>query len=155
VKTQYGFHIIKVIDHENAHTRPFEEVRDSILQPVLEQKVNTEANDISNQMAAAVRQSNRQSIDDIARKFNLETGDTPLVAQTDPNLPLGTSPELHAALFSLRAGELSQPIQIESGFVIVTPKEIQQAHQAMLDEVKDPQSCRRSRETGPRRRGLR
>jgi peptidyl-prolyl cis-trans isomerase D len=137
VKTQYGFHIIKVIDHENAHTRPFEEVRDSILQPVLEQKVNTEANDISNQMAAAVRQSNRQSIDDIARKFNLETGDSALVAQTDPILPLGTSPELHAALFSLRAGELSQPIQIESGFVIVTPKEIQQAHQAMLDEVKD------------------
>ena len=137
VKTQYGFHIIKVLDHESAHTRSFEEVRDSILQPVLDQKVNAEANDISNQMAAAVRQSNRQPIDDIAKKFNLETGDTPLVAQTDPILPLGTSPELHATLFSLRPGELSQPIQIDSGFVIVTVKDIQQAHQATLDEVKD------------------
>lgn len=137
VKTQYGFHIIKVLDHENAHTRSFEEVRDSILQPVTDQKVNAEADDISNQMAAAVRQSNRQSIDDIAKKFNLEVGDTPPVAQTDPILPLGTSPELHAVLFSLRPGELSQPIQIDSGFVIVTVKNIQPAHQATLDEVKE------------------
>ena len=38
VKTQYGFHIIKVLDHENAHTKSFEEVRDSILQPCLTSK---------------------------------------------------------------------------------------------------------------------
>src|SRR5271154_3579035 len=59
VKTQYGFHIIKVIDRETAHTKSFEEVRDSILQPVLDQKVSDQANHVSNQMAAAVRQSDR------------------------------------------------------------------------------------------------
>ena len=77
MKTQYGFHIIKVLDRETAHTKSFEEVRDSILQPVLDQQVNAEANDISNQMAAAVRQSDRQSLDDLAKKFHLEVGDTP------------------------------------------------------------------------------
>ena len=61
VKTQYGFHIIKVLDRETAHTKSFEEVRDSILQPVLNDKVNAEASDLSDQMAAAVRQSDRQS----------------------------------------------------------------------------------------------
>jgi peptidyl-prolyl cis-trans isomerase D len=137
VKTQYGFHIIKVLDRESAHTKPFEEVRDSILQPVLDQKVSAEANDISNRMAAAVRQSDRQPIDDIAKKFNLEVGDTAPVAVSDPILPLGNSPELHSVLFSLRPGELSQPIQVDSGFVIVTVKDIQPAHQATLDEVKD------------------
>src|SRR5437660_4764242 len=30
VKTQYGFHIIKVLEKETAHTKPFEEVKDSI-----------------------------------------------------------------------------------------------------------------------------
>src|SRR5499427_7194088 len=30
VKTQYGFHIIKVLERQNAHTKPFEEVKDSI-----------------------------------------------------------------------------------------------------------------------------
>src|SRR5271168_184570 len=30
IKKQYGFHIIKIIDKEAAHTKPFEEVKDSI-----------------------------------------------------------------------------------------------------------------------------
>src|ERR1700722_6003567 len=137
VKTQYGFHIIKVLDRESAHTKTFEEVRDSILQPVLDQKVNAEADDISNQMAAAVRQSDRQSIDDLAKKFNLEVGDTPPVAISDPILPLGNSPELHQVLFGLHSGELSQPIQVDSGFVIITVKDIAPAHQGTLEEVKD------------------
>src|SRR5277367_2416115 len=136
VKTQYGFHIIKVIDHEQAHTKSFEEVRDSILQPVLEQKVSAEADDISNQMAAAVRQSDRQSLDDLAKKFHLDVGETPAVAITDPILPLGNSPELHQVLFALHSGELSQPIQIESGFVILTVKDIQAGHQGTFAEVR-------------------
>ena len=57
VKTEYGFHIIKVLDHEQAHTKTFEEVRDEIFPIVQDAKVNAEATDISNQMAAAVRQS--------------------------------------------------------------------------------------------------
>jgi peptidyl-prolyl cis-trans isomerase D len=137
VKTQYGFHIIKVLDRETAHTKSFEEVRDSILQTTLDQKVNTEASDISNQMAAAVRQSDRQSLDDLAKKFHLEVGDAPAASMTDAIMPLGNSPELHQTLFSLRLGELSQPIQIDSGFVIITPKNVSPAHQATLAEVHD------------------
>src|SRR2546428_9347211 len=30
VKTQYGFHVIKVLDKETAHTKPFEEVKESL-----------------------------------------------------------------------------------------------------------------------------
>jgi peptidyl-prolyl cis-trans isomerase D len=137
VKTQYGFHIIKVLDHENAHTKSFEEVRDSILQPVLDEKVNTEANNISDQMASAVRQSDRQALDDLAKKFNLETGDIPPVTATEPVGPLGNAADLHRALFEMRPGELSQPIQVDNGFAIVTVKDILPAHQATLAEVHD------------------
>jgi len=137
VKTQYGFHIIKVLDHENAHTKSFEEVRDSILQPVLDEKVSTEANDISDQMASAVRQSDRQSLDDLAKKFNLELGDIPPVTATEPVGPLGNSPELHRALSELNPGEISQPIQVDNGFAIITVKDILPAHQATLAQVHD------------------
>ncbi len=137
VKTQYGFHIIKVIDRETAHTKTFEEVRDSILQPVLDQKVSAQANDIFDQMAAAVRQADHQPLDELAKKFNLEVGETPAVALTDPLLPLGNSPELHSILFGLHTGELSQPIQIDSGFVILTLKDDLPAHQGTLAEVHD------------------
>jgi len=137
VKTQYGFHIIKVLDRETAHTKSFEEVRDSILQPFLEQKVSAEANVIYNQMAAAIRQSDRQSLDDLARKFNLELGQTAPAGATDPMLPLGNSPELRAALFSLHPGELSRPIETDNGYVILTVKEIQPAHPGTFAEVAD------------------
>ena len=41
VKTQYGFHIIKVLEKETAHTKSFEEVKDSIRAPLLSQKPTT------------------------------------------------------------------------------------------------------------------
>jgi peptidyl-prolyl cis-trans isomerase D len=137
VKTQYGFHIIKVLDRESAHTRSFAEVRDSILQPVLDQKVTAEANDIAAQMAAAVRQSNRQSLGDLASKFHLELGETPPAAVTDPLGPLTNLPELQQILFGLHPGELSPPIQIDSGYVILTVKDVLPAHPGTLAEVHD------------------
>jgi peptidyl-prolyl cis-trans isomerase D len=137
VKTQYGFHIIKVLDRETAHTKPFEEVRSTIVPILTDQKAAEQANNISTQMASAVRQSNRQSLDDLARKFNLKLGDTPPASVTDAIGELGNSPELHQILFQLRPGELSQPLQIPQGFVILTPKEIQPAHQGTLAEVRN------------------
>jgi len=137
VKTEYGFHIIKVLDHENAHTKSFDEVRGEIQPAVLEAKVSAQANDISNQMASAVRQSDRQPLDDIAKKFNLQAGETAAVSITDPILQLGNSPDLHQTLFELRQGELSQPLRLDSGYVILTVKDIQPAHQGTLGEVHD------------------
>jgi peptidyl-prolyl cis-trans isomerase D len=137
VKTQYGFHIIKVLDRETAHTKPFEEVRSTIVPILTDQKAAEQANNISTQMASAVRQSNRQSLDDLARKFNLKLGDTPPASVTDPIGDLGNSPELHQILFQLRPGELSQPLQVPQGFVILTPKDIQPAHQGTLAEVRN------------------
>ncbi len=137
VKTQYGFHIIKVLDREMAHTKTFEEVRDSILQMQLDEKVTEDANNISDQMAAAVRQSDRQSLDDLAKKFQLQVGETAPATVTEPLLPLGNSPDLHETLFALHPGELSRPIQIDSGFVIIELKDILPAHQATLAEVHD------------------
>jgi len=137
VKTQYGFHVIKVLDKETARTKSFDEVRSQILPIVLEDKVNAEANTISDQMASAVRQSNRQSLDALAKKFNLEQGTTPPVAATEPVGELGNSPDLQQTLFSLRPGEISSPIRIERGTVILSLKDDQPSHQATLAEAHD------------------
>jgi peptidyl-prolyl cis-trans isomerase D len=137
VKTQYGFHIIKVLDHEEAHTKSLEEVRDTVQPALLDDKLNTEANDLAGQMAAAVRQSDRQPLDALAKKFNLELGETPPVSVTEPVGPLGNSSEIHQALFELRPGELSQPLRVEQGYVILTVKDILPGHQGTLAELHD------------------
>ncbi len=137
VKTQYGFHIIKVLDRETAHTKSLDEVRDSILPILVTQKVNQEVDDISTQMAAAVRQSDRQPLDAVAKKFNLTLGETQPAPATDPVGPLGNSADLHQVLSELNPGELSDPLQVDSGWVILTVKDIIPAHQGTLAEVHD------------------
>jgi peptidyl-prolyl cis-trans isomerase D len=137
VKTQYGFHIIKVLDHESAHTKTFDEVRNAIQPVVIEEQVTAQSNKISTDMATAVRQSNHQPLDVLAKKFNLDLGESPAAAATDPVTAFGNSAELRSSLFQLRPGELSQPIQTAQGFVIITPKDVVPAHQGALAEVRD------------------
>ncbi len=137
VKTQYGFHIIKVIDHETARTKSLDEVRETITPIILDDKVNATADNLANQIASAVRQSNRQSLDDLARKFNLDLGETPPAAITEPVGALGDSPDVHQALFQLNAGQISQPVHVDSGFVVLAVKDNIPAHQGTLAEVHD------------------
>lgn len=137
VKTQYGFQIIKVLDHEFAHTKTFDEVRPTILPLVLEDKVNSDANAIVDQLADAIRQSNHQSLDALAKKFNLQIGESAPSSVTEPVDDLGSSNDLHSNLFELGSGELSPPIHIDRGFVILTVKDVLKGHQAALAEVHD------------------
>lgn len=137
VQTPYSFDIIKVLDKEDAHTKSLGEVKDSIVNTLTQEKLNSEEGDISDKLAAAVRQSNQQGIDAIAKQFNLQTGETLLVSVTDPVGDLGSTPALQEALFSLRPGELSQPISINRGYVILSVDKIVAGHQGTLAEVRD------------------
>ncbi len=136
VTTQYGFDIIKVLGHQTAHTKSFEEVRSSILPILLDQKVNTEADNIATQMADAVRQSDRQPIAALAKSLNLQLGTVPPVSINDAVGDLGTSQDVSQMLFELHVGELSAPLHVDKGYVIVTPTKIVPAHQASLAEVR-------------------
>lgn len=137
VQTPYSFDIIKVLDKEIAHTKPFEEVKPAIVNILTQEKLNSELGEISDKMTAAVRQANQQSIDTIAKEFKLQTGETPPVSVTDSVGDLGNESALQEALFSLHPGELSQPISIKRGYVILSVDKISPAHQGTLAEVHD------------------
>ena len=137
VKTQYGFHIIKVLDKETAHTKPFEEVKDSLRAPLLLSQADKQASDIADQMSAAIRKSNKTSLDDLANQYKLILGETRPVGATDPLLELGNSSEVKDAIFRLRAGELSLPVRTDRGYVVLSLKTVLPAHQATLEEVRD------------------
>ena len=137
VKTQYGFHIIKVLAKETAHTKPFDEVKDSIRAPMMLTKTDDEASKIADQLAAAVRKSNRTPLADLARDFHLEVAQTRPVAATDPLIELGNSTEAKDTIFRLRQGEVSQPIRTDRGYVVLSLKQVILSHQASLDEVRD------------------
>lgn len=137
VKTQYGFHIIKVLEKETAHTKPFEEVKSSIRAPLLLSEADKQASNTADQLAAAIRRSNKISLDDLAKQHYLTLGETRLVSPTDPLLELGNSQDVKDAIFRLRSGELTLPIRTDRGYVVLSLKEVQPAHQGTLEEVRD------------------
>jgi peptidyl-prolyl cis-trans isomerase D len=139
VKTQYGFHIIKIIDKETAHTKTFDEVKDSIRAPLMLSEADKQAGDIADKLSQAIRQSNKVSLDDLAKQYHLTVGETRPVAATDPLLELGNSQDVKVSdsIFNLRQGDLSLPIHTDRGYLVLSIKQILPAHQGSLEEVRD------------------
>lgn len=137
VQTPYSFDIIKVLDKEVAHTKSLDDVKAPIVNTLTQEKLNSEEGDFSDKLTAAVRQPGQQSLDAIAKQFSLQSGETPLVSITDPIGDLGSAPALQEAMFALRQGELSQPISIDRGYVIISVDKIVPTHQGTLAEVHD------------------
>jgi peptidyl-prolyl cis-trans isomerase D len=137
VKTQYGFHIIKVLEKETAHTKPFEQVKDSIRAPLLLTQADKQASETADQLSAAIRRSNKVSLEDLAKQYHLTLGETRPVSAADPLLELGNSQDVKDAILRLRAGELSLPVRTDRGYVVLSLKGVQPAHQGTLGEVRD------------------
>jgi peptidyl-prolyl cis-trans isomerase D len=137
VKTQYGFHIIKVLEKETAHTKPFEEVKESLRAPLLLSQADKLASDTADQLSTAIRQSNKISLDDLAKQYHLTVNETRPVSATDPLLELANSQDAKEAIFRLKLEELSLPVRTDRGYVVLSVKSIQPAHAGSLEEVRD------------------
>jgi peptidyl-prolyl cis-trans isomerase D len=137
IKTQYGFHIIKVLDKETAHTKTFDEVKDSLRPNYLLNKVDQEAAKIADQMSTDIRQSNKTTLDQLAEKYHLTLADTHAVAAGEPILELGNGQDVKDEIFHLRQGELSLPLRTDRGYVVLSLKQTLPAHQGTLEEVRD------------------
>jgi peptidyl-prolyl cis-trans isomerase D len=137
VKTQYGFHIIQVIDRETARTQTFDEVKAAIQGQLQQQKAEQLGEALSTQIADEIRRAGRVPIEELAKKFNLATGEAKLVEANQPLPELGNSPAVLENVFRLRVADLSPPIRTDRGYVVLTVKEILPSHAATLAEVRD------------------
>jgi len=137
IRTQIGIYIIKVVEKETAHTKPFEEVKDSLRAPLLLTQADKLASDTADQLSAAIRQSNKVSLDDLAKQYHLTVNETRPISATDPLLELADSKEAKNAIFQARLGEVNAPVRTDRGYVVLSVKSIQPAHQGSLEEVRD------------------
>src|SRR5712664_2817481 len=137
IRTQIGIYIIKVVEKETAHTKPFEEVKDSLRAPLLLTQADRLASDTADQLSAAIRQSNKVALDDLAKQYHLTVNETRPISATDPLLELADSKEAKNAIFFMHIGELNPPIRTDRGYVVLSVKSIQPAHQGSLEEVRD------------------
>ena len=120
VKTQYGFHIIKVTARRPSGYRPFEEVRAQLENSTITEQAKTQARDRINRAATTLR-ANAPKGDEDFRKLTddvVSFNDALWFGKADPIEGLGRVPALNAWAFDAKVGDVGQVLETPRGFIV-------------------------------------
>jgi len=135
VQTQFGIHIIKVNQKQEQRERPFEEMKEAVRPIVETRKAEQLASDLSQQ--AAVDLVSNKDLDAVAKKYNAQVKETPLIEPGQQIQELGNSPELDRRMFTLNKGEIGTAIQVDRGYVVPQIIDVVAAHPASFEEARN------------------
>lgn len=134
VKTQYGYHIIRVDDRHTAGIPPLAQVKDKI-EPVLKQQnAQQQAEQLSSQIESEARS---QSLDAAAAKHGLEVVTADWFSRSDSLPGVGASREFMDAAFSAQEKSAPQSVPTNSGYVIFQLTGIKPPATPAFEEAKD------------------
>ncbi len=134
VKTQFGYHIIKLVDKKPATTRTLQEVKPQIEEQLKWDRAQTEAQRIADDVAKVLKKP--ADIDTVARPRGLTVAESGLFSKEEPIAGLGMAPAVAERAFELKDGEVSEPVRTPQGFAFITVTGKQDAYVPKLDEVK-------------------
>jgi peptidyl-prolyl cis-trans isomerase D len=136
VKTTYGYHILKVEARENAHVKPFAEVKDVLTGEFRKRKAAEMAQQLSDTATADLKKdpahpekAAEDAKGELVRADNVKAG--------EPLPKIGVNQQFQTALNGLKQGGVSQPVNItpvEIAIGLVTG--ITPSHPSPLDEVR-------------------
>src|ERR1700733_10723416 len=112
VKTQYGYHIIRVEEIQPGTTKTFEQARAEIETQLRRDRAADRFGDLQEKLQRAL-ESPGADFDAIAKEFQLKTGEIEHFLRATGGAPLGTSAELQDAVFSapvLDEGHIGGPV---------------------------------------------
>jgi peptidyl-prolyl cis-trans isomerase D len=135
VKTQYGYHVIKVVDKKPGTTRPLAEVRQQLNDQLAYERAQAQAADLAESLGKQI--SKPADLDKVAKAQGLAVQESGFFARDEPILGLGPSPEAAAKAFDMKAGEVAGPLRASRGFVFETFVAKQDSYVPKIDEVKD------------------
>jgi peptidyl-prolyl cis-trans isomerase D len=135
VKTQYGYHIIKLVDKKAATTRTLADVRQQIMDQLAFERAQAQAADLSQKLEKEI--SKPGDLDRAAKAQGLTVQESGFFARDEPILGLGPSPEAASRAFEMKAGEVAGPVRTSRGFAFETLVAKQDPYIPKLDEVKE------------------
>ena len=134
VKSQFGFHIIKVVDKRAAKTQTLDEVRPQIEDQLRWEKAQTEASRVAEEIGKSI--DDPSDLDRIARERSWQVGDSGLFSREEPLAGLGFAPSVAAEAFRLEVGKVSQALRTNQGFVFIHLAEVKPSALPTLEEAK-------------------
>jgi peptidyl-prolyl cis-trans isomerase D len=140
VKSQFGYHILKIDEIQAEEVRPFAEARaelDAQYRTTKSADLFSEREDQINALLA----KGENDLDKIARELGLATGSIPKFLRGGGAEPLGSSPDLQQRVFSdatLNQGKIGGPVALgEDRLVLFKVREHHKAAVKPLPEVRD------------------
>lgn len=135
VKTQFGYHIIKLTDKKAATTRPLADVRQQLQDQLAYERAQAQASDLASSLAKDIKTP--ADLDRVAKEKQLTVQESGFFARDESILGLGPAPEVAAKTFEMKQGEVGGPLRASRGSVFATLIAKQDPYVPKLDEVKD------------------
>jgi peptidyl-prolyl cis-trans isomerase D len=135
VKTQYGYHIIKLVDKKTATTRSLQEVRQQLVDQLSYERAQAQAADLAQSVEKQI--SKPADLDRVAKAQGIVIQESGFFARDEPILGLGPAPEAANKAFEMKQGDVSGALRASRGFVFETLVARQDPYVPKLDEVKE------------------
>jgi peptidyl-prolyl cis-trans isomerase D len=135
VHTTYGIHIIKVLDKQTAHLQAFNDVKDSIHDTLLRQKMVAARQAYADKLESQFK-ATPKDFAAVAKKAGLAVKQTPLFQYNQTIPDFGSNDAFQNLSFQLRVDEVGQPITVPKGTAIIEVTKIVPAHAPKLDAVR-------------------
>jgi len=134
VKTQYGFHILKLLAREEARLKPLKEVEVSIREEFAKDKTDLERSRLADRVRAAA-QKHAAKPEEAGREVGLPVLTASQIERGNPLPEAGAEPALMDALFSAAKGSVVGPVLMTGKTVVAVVTEVLPSRQAELAEV--------------------
>jgi peptidyl-prolyl cis-trans isomerase D len=145
IKTQFGYHLIEVLDKRAAGAQPFEEVRDSIRQRLSTEQTAQASEARAKALAKRVADAKPKTADALKALANPAEGvtfaESGPFAKQQPINGLGYAPAFANAAFALQKGGVSEAVQTPAGWTVLYLKDVKAPR---LPELKDVETQVRS-----------
>jgi peptidyl-prolyl cis-trans isomerase D len=135
VKTQYGYHIVKLVDKKPEVTRTLAEVRPQIADQIAYERAQAQASDLAQSLGKTI--TSPADFDKAAKTPGVTVQESGFFTRDEPILGLGPSPEASARAFDLKKGEVAGPVRTSRGFAFETLLATEDPYIPKLDEVKE------------------
>jgi peptidyl-prolyl cis-trans isomerase D len=130
-----GFHIFKVEEVKEEKQKPFEEVKDRILQTLKKEKAKSEASRKAEDAFYSLFRS--RDLEGYSREKNVPIKTTGLFKEGDEIPDMGRNPLFYSSAFSLKLGEISPVVDIPPNFYVLKLVNKKDSRIPPLDEVKE------------------
>jgi peptidyl-prolyl cis-trans isomerase D len=135
VKTQYGYHIVQVTERENAHVRPYEEVKAEIERAVKQKRASVLTSQLADKAAADLKKDPAHP-EAAAAAVNEPLLRADNVGPNDALPQIGPSKEFDQAVSALNKNEVTPPVVVGNNrLVVAMVTDVNPSHPSSFEEA--------------------